>query len=264
MTDTSYAAASLNPFAGSMKMRVLRSLATLVLGLAVSMPLFAEEEGHLQQAGTDITDRASLQRGAQLFMNYCSGCHSLKYLRYSRMADDLGLTEDEVQKNLNFTGAKFGETIDVAMPAQSNDWFGKQPPDLSLIARVRGPNWVYTYLKSFYLDESRPVGWNNTVFPNVSMPNPLGRRQGVREAGFGKAEGPGERPVLGFKIPRPGTLDAQGYDRAARDITAFLEYAGEPASLKRQSIGVWVVLFLALLTFLAWMLKKEYWRDVEH
>lgn len=245
-------------------MRVLRSLATLVLGLAVSMPLFAEEEGNLQPAGTDITDRAALQRGAQLFMNYCSGCHSLKYLRYSRMAEDLGLTEDEVQKNLNFTGAKVGEQIDVAMPPESKDWFGKQPPDLSLIARVRGPDWVYTYLKSFYLDESRPVGWNNTVFPNVSMPNPLWQLQGLQHAEFGKADATGERPVLGLKVTEPGTLDAQGFDRAARDITTFLEYAGEPAAIKRQSMGVWVVLFLALLTFLAWLLKKEYWRDVEH
>jgi ubiquinol-cytochrome c reductase cytochrome c1 subunit len=247
-----------------MKMRVLRSLATLALGFAVSMPLFAEEGAHLQQAGTDIADRASLQRGAQLFMNYCSGCHSLKYLRYSRMAEDLGLTEDEVQANLNFTGAKVGEQVDVAMPPESKDWFGKQPPDLSLISRVRGPDWVYTYLKSFYLDESRPVGWNNTVFPNVSMPNPLWQLQGLQHAEFGKPDATGERPVLGLKITQPGTLDAQGYDRAARDITAFLEYAGEPAALKRQSIGVWVVLFLALLTFLAWLLKKEYWRDVEH
>ena len=246
-------------------MRVLRSLATLVLGLAVSTPLFAAEEGvHLEQAGTDIADRASLQRGAQLFMNYCSGCHSLKYLRYSRMADDLGLTEDEVQKNLNFTGAKYGETIEASMPPESSDWFGKQPPDLSLIARVRGSDWIYTYLKSFYLDESRPVGWNNTVFPNVSMPNPLWQLQGLQHAEFGKPTATGDRPVTGLKVTQDGTLDAAGFDRAARDITAFLEDAGEPAALKRQSMGVWVILFLALLTFLAWLLKKEYWRDVEH
>ena len=150
------------------------------------------------------------------------------------------------------------------MPAQSAEWFGKQPPDLSLIARVRGTDWVYTYLKSFYLDESRPVGWNNTVFPNVSMPNPLWRLQGLQHAEFGKADKTGERPVERLRVTEPGTLDDQGFDRAVRDITAFLEYAGEPAALKRQSIGVWVMLFLALLTFLAWLLKKEYWRDVEH
>lgn len=246
-------------------MRVLRSVAMLVLGLAVSMPSMAAGGGvPLEQAGTDISDRASLQRGAQLYMNYCSGCHSLQYLRYSRMAEDTGLSEDEVQKNLNFTGAKFGETIGVSMPEQSKEWFGNVPPDLSLISRVRGSNWVYTYLKSFYLDESRPVGWNNTVFPNVSMPNPLWQLQGLQHAELGKANASGERSVLGLKTTQPGTLDREGFDRAARDITTFLEYAGEPAALKRQSMGVWVVLFLALLTFLAWLLKKEYWRDVEH
>ena len=246
-------------------MRVLRSLATLVLGLAVSTPLFAAEEGvHLEQAGTDIADRASLQRGAQLFMNYCSGCHSLKYLRYSRMADDLGLTEDEVQKNLNLTGAKFGETIEASMPPESQDWFGKQPPDLSLIARVRGSDWVYTYLKSFYLDESRPVGWNNTLFPNVSMPNPLWEQQGLQHAVLGKKDAAGEAHVERLELRQPGTMDAEQFDQSVRDITAFLEYAGEPAALKRQSIGVWAVLFLALFTFIAWLLKHEYWRDVEH
>lgn len=248
-----------------MTMRLVQSLAVFVLGLATSAAALAASGGNLQQAGTDLDDRASLQRGAQLYMNYCSGCHSLKYLRYSRMAEDLGLGEDEVMQNLNFTGAKFGETVGGAMPvAGSTEWFGKAPPDLSLIARVRGSDWIYTYLKSFYLDESRPVGWNNTVFPNASMPNPLWHLQGLQHAEYGKAEAGGERPVTKLTVTQPGTLDAQGFDRVARDITAFLEYAGEPAALKRQSIGVWVVLFLALLTFLAWLLKKEYWRDVEH
>lgn len=232
------------------------------------MPLsaIAAGGGNLQSAGTDLGDRASLQRGAQLYMNYCAGCHSLKYLRYSRMAEDLGLSEDEVMQNLNFTGAKFGETIGVSMQAaQGDSWFGKMPPDLSLISRVRTSDWVYSYLKSFYLDESRPIGWNNTVFPNASMPNVLWNLQGLQHAEFGKADAPGgDRPVTGLKVTQPGTMDAQGFDRAVRDITTFLEYAGEPAALKRQSIGVWVVLFLALLTFLAWLLKQEYWRDVEH
>lgn len=248
-----------------MTMRLVHSLAVFLLGLATSTAALAASGGNLQQAGTDLDDRASLQRGAQLYMNYCSGCHSLKYVRYSRMADDLGLSEDEVMQNLNFTGAKFGETVGVSMPvAPANEWFGKAPPDLSLIARVRGSDWIYTYLKSFYLDESRPLGWNNTVFPNASMPNPLWHLQGLQHAEYGKATAGGERPVTKLTVTQPGTLDAQGFDQVARDITAFLEYAGEPASLKRRSIGVWVVLFLAMLTFLAWLLKKEYWRDVEH
>jgi len=242
--------------------------ALVAAGLLASLALmpaavFAAEGGALMQSGTDLDDQASLQRGAQLFMNYCSGCHSLKYLRYSRMGEDLGLSEDEVMQNLNFTGAKFGEQIQVSMPVDgSAKWFGKAPPDLSLISRVRGSDWVYTYLKSFYLDESRPLGWNNTLFPNASMPNPLWEMQGLQHAEFGAPDATGERPVEGLKIAQPGTQTGEQFDQTVRDITTFLEYAGEPAALKRQGLGVWVVLFLVFLTFLAWLLKNEYWRDV--
>lgn len=248
------------------QMRALQKFATFAAGLLLSATAFAATEGAVQQAGVDLSDRASLQRGAQAYMNYCAGCHSLKYLRYSRMAEDLGLSEEQVMQNLNFTGAKFGEQIHVSMTeAQGNEWFGKMPPDLSLISRVRGSDWIYTYLKSFYLDESRPLGWNNQLFPNVSMPNPLWQLQGLQHAEYGELDKTiNERPVVSLKVTQPGTLDAKGFDQVARDITAFLEYAGEPAALKRQSIGVWVVLFLSALTFLAWLLKHEYWRDVEH
>ena len=224
----------------------------------------AAEGGKTLQAGNDLGDRASLQRGAQLYMNYCSGCHALKYLRYSRMAQDLGLSEEEVMNNLNFTGVPIGEPVPVTMPHdQAEKWFGKMPPDLSLISRVRGSDWVYTYLKSFYLDTSRPLGWNNALFPNASMPNPLWEMQGLQHAVLGKPEAPGaDAPVTGLELVQPGTLDPGQYDQAVRDITNFLEYAGEPAALKRQQLGVWVVLFLALLTFLAYLLKKEYWKDV--
>ena len=197
-------------------------------------------------------------------MNYCAGCHSLKYMRYSRMAEDLGLTEDEVMKNLNFTGAKFGEQVQVSMPAAGGEkWFGKMPPDLSVISRVRGSDWIYTYLKSFYLDESRPLGWNNKLFPNASMPNPLWELQGLQHAEFGPVDpATGERHVEGLKVAQAGRQSAQEFDQTARDITNFLEYVGEPAALKRQSVGVWVILFLAALTFLAYLLKQEYWKDV--
>ena len=232
--------------------------------LAGGAALAAEGSAKILQAGNDLGDRASLQRGAQLYMNYCSSCHALKYLRYSRMAADLGLSEEEVMNNLNFTGTPVGEPIPVTMPkAQAEKWFGKMPPDLSLISRVRGSDWVYTYLKSFYLDPTRPLGWNNTVFPNASMPNPLWEMQGLQHAVHGKPENPGEDPpVVGLKIEQPGNMDPGQYDQAVRDITNFLEYAGEPAALKRQKLGVWVILFLALLTFLAYLLKKEYWKDV--
>ncbi len=241
----------------------LTKLVTLVAGLVMSVAAFSAETGATEQAGTDLGDRASLQRGAQLYMNYCAGCHSLKYLRYSRMAEDLGLTVDEVMANLNFTGAKIGEQIQVSMPhAGGEKWFGKMPPDLSLISRVRGSDWVYTYLKSFYLDESLPLGWNNKLFPNASMPNPLWQLQGLQHAELGKPDAIGERHVEALKVTQPGTLDPAEFDQAARDITNFLEYAGEPAALKRQSMGVWVILFLVALTFLAFLLKQEYWKDV--
>ena len=239
-------------------------LAVFASGLLISFSAFAAGGGATLQAGNDLSDRASLQRGAQLYMNYCAGCHSLKYMRYSRMAEDLGLTEDEVMKNLNFTGAKFGEQVQVSMPAAGGEkWFGKMPPDLSVISRVRGSDWIYTYLKSFYLDESRPLGWNNKLFPNASMPNPLWELQGLQHAEFGPVDpATGERHVEGLKVAQAGRQSAQEFDQTARDITNFLEYVGEPAALKRQSIGVWVILFLAALTFLAYLLKEEYWKDV--
>ena len=237
--------------------------AAFAAGLLLSTVALASETAGLQQAGTDLDDTASLQRGAQLYMNYCSGCHSLKYLRYARIGEDLGLSEDEVQQNLNLAGAKIGDHVISPMSAQMGvAAFGKAPPDLSVIARVRGSDWIYTYLKSFYLDESRPVGWNNKLFANASMPNPLWEMQGLQQPVYGKKTATGEMPVEGFTVSQPGTQSAEQFDQTVRDITAFLEYAGEPAATKRQSTGVWVVLFLAFFTFIAYLLKTEYWRDV--
>jgi ubiquinol-cytochrome c reductase cytochrome c1 subunit len=240
-----------------------RLSAALLAGLFATAPVLAEETAGLMHAGTDLGDQASLQRGAQLFMNDCSGCHSLQYMRYSRMAADLGLSEEEVMDNLNFTGGKIGDQVHVALTeAEGKQFFGKMPPDLSLIARVRGTDWIYTYLKSFYLDESRPLGWNNKLFPNASMPNPLWEQQGLQQPVYGKAEGGGDRPVEKLVLATPGTQTPAQFDQSVRDITTFLEYVGEPAALKRQSMGVWVVLFLAFLTLLTWLLKKEFWKDV--
>lgn len=241
----------------------LTRAALFAAGLLLSTVALANEGGNLQQSGTDLNDKASLQRGAALFMNYCSGCHSLKYVRYARIGEDLGLTEDQVMQNLNFTGGKIGDHIISSMtPAMGVAAFGKTPPDLSLVARVRGSDWIYTYLKSFYVDESRPVGWNNTLFANASMPNPLWELQGVQQPVYGKKTAAGEMPVEGFTISQPGSQTPQQFDRTVRDITAFLEYAGEPAALKRQNVGVWVILFLVFFAFIAWLLKHEYWRDV--
>ena len=246
-----------------MTKNLVSRLAAFAAGLLVSASAFAAGGGNLQQSGTDLDDQASLQRGAALYMNYCGGCHSLKYLRYARIAEDLGLSEEDVQTHLNFTGGKIGDHIISPMSAEMGlAAFGKAPPDLSVIARVRGADWIYTYLKSFYLDESRPLGWNNTLFANASMPNPLWELQGVQQPVHGKKSAAGEVPVEGFTISQPGSQSPEQFNQTVRDITAFLEYAGEPAALKRQSIGVWVIFFLVFLALLAWMLKNEYWRDV--
>lgn len=244
----------------------MKKLIALAFAFTASL-VQASGSAHLESSGADLSDQASLQRGATLYMNYCMGCHSLKYLRYSRMAADLGLTEDQVMSSLNFTGAKFGESMTNAMNAVDGEkWIGKAPPDLSLTARVRGSaDWIYTYLKSFYRDPSRPLGWNNVVFPSASMPNVLWELQGVQSAVFDAEKGghAGATPVFSrFEMVQPGRLKPEEFDQVARDIANFLQYAAEPAAMKRQQIGVWVLLFLSVLTILTWLLKREYWRDV--
>ncbi len=234
---------------------------TLALGLLVgSTQAIASEGGaELPSAGVNLRDQASLQRGARLFFNYCVGCHSLQYQRYSRIAEDLGLTEKEVMDNLNFTGAKFGDPVVSHMPEDmAKQWFGKAPPDLSLEVRAKTADWVYGYLNSFYLDPSRPVGWNNTVFPNASMPFPMWELQGVQTA----VKKPGSEDVEKLELSQPGRMTPAQYQQAARDLTNFLAYVSEPAALQRHAYGIWVILFLALFTLLAYALKKEYWKDV--
>ncbi|MBN8479991.1 MAG: cytochrome c1 [Xanthomonadales bacterium] len=236
----------------------------LAMAMALAAPVDASSgSSNLQASGASLSDRGSLQNGAKLFFNYCSGCHSLKLMRYSRIASDLGLTEQQVMDNLNFTGAKFGEQIPPSMSAaDGKTWFGAAPPDLSLMARARGVDYIYTYLKSFYLDPTRPLGWNNTVFPNASMPNALWSLQGIQTATF-KAHGSDVTPVFEkFELHQAGSLDAHQFDEVARDIANFLQYAAEPAALQRKSVGVWVLLFLGVFTLLAWLLKQEYWKDV--
>lgn len=251
--------------------RGLIAVAVMMAGTATA----SSGGGAMESAQIDLTDKGSLQRGAALYMNYCSSCHSLTYLRYSRMAEDLGLSEEQVRQNLMFQDANFGDPMNTGLdPVKAAAWFGKAPPDLSLIARrkAEGPDWVYNYLKSFYVDESRPMGWNNSVFPGASMPNVLWQLQGSQHALVEpKPEGgtcaKGEflgGCITGFSTPehKQGTLSPEEFDQVARDITAFLAYAGEPAAVKREALGVWAVLFLALFTLLAYFLKQEYWRDV--
>ncbi len=238
-------------------------LAALLVGALLTLGAAgASEGGKLAEADIRLDDVASLQRGAGLFFNYCSGCHSLQYLRYSRLAEDLHLDPRDVEKNLVFTGAKIGDHALSHMPAdEATAWFGKAPPDLSLEARAKGSDWIYNYLKSFYLDPTRPLGWNNTVFENASMPNPLWELQGLQVRRGSAAEG-GHGEGHGLELHAPGRQTPEQFDRTVRDITAFLQYAGEPAALKRESMGVWVLLYLAFFTFIAYLLKHEFWKDV--
>ncbi|MCP1374107.1 cytochrome c1 [Dyella lutea] len=242
-----------------MTKRYFSSIA-LAFGLLVGCTSALAAEGpELPKAGNNISDQASLQRGAKLFFNYCVGCHSIKFMRYSRIGEDLGLTEQEVMQNLNFTGVNYGETIESHMPAEdAAKWFGKAPPDLSLEVRAKTADWVNAYLNSFYLDPSRPVGWNNTVFPNASMPNPLWELQGIQTA----VRKDGSEEIEKLELSKPGKMTPEQYQQATRDLTNFLEYVSEPAALQRKHYGIWVLLFLAGFTLLAYMLKKEYWKDV--
>ncbi|MCB1878720.1 MAG: cytochrome c1 [Gammaproteobacteria bacterium] len=235
----------------------------IVASILALVPLFAlaSGSGHLDDADLDMGDQASLQRGAKYFVNYCLSCHSAKYQRYNRTARDLGLSEDEVKENLMFTTDKIGETMTIAMdPENANSWFGVTPPDLSVIARARGVDWIYTYLRSFYLDESRPFGVNNVVFPDVGMPHVMWQLQGTQKAVF--TEHDGQKVFEKFEQVTPGSLSPSEFDAAMRDLTAFLSYVGEPIQMERNRLGIWVLLFIAVFFVLAYLLKKEYWKDV--
>lgn len=238
-----------------------RCIAALVCLLLAGSVLAQETE--TPEVNISLDNVAALQRGAKLFFNYCSGCHSLKFMRYSRIASDLHLSDAEVMKNLVFTGVKIGEPAVSNMPEdKAQQFFGKAPPDLSLEARSRGPSWIYAYLKSFYVDPSRPVGWNNTVFPNASMPDPLWELQGVQKAVYAPHKPGQDEQIEKLELASDGTMTPAQYDETVRDLVTFLTYVGEPAALQRESMGVWVILYLAFFTFLAWLLKREYWKDV--
>jgi len=236
----------------------------LIVGfLLVMVPLLGMAAGgaHLDDADIDMGDQASLQRGAKYFVNYCLSCHSAKYQRYNRTARDLGLTEDEVKENLMFISDKIGDTMNIAMDAQdANTWFGVSPPDLSVIARARGVDWLYTYLRSFYIDEARPFGVNNLVFPDVGMPHVMWKLQGTQKAVFGNHDG--QKVFEKFEQVTPGSMSPAEFDVAMLDLTAFLSYVGEPIQMERKRLGTWVLLFIAVFFVLAYLLKKEYWKDV--
>ncbi|WP_457676505.1 cytochrome c1 [Thiolapillus sp.] len=235
-----------------------------ILSLAL-LPLtgFASGAVHLESADIDLTDDAAMQRGAKYFVNYCQGCHSLKYFRYENM-QKFGLTKEQIRNNLMFGDGKVGDLMTTSMPAvEAAEWFGTVPPDLTLTARLRkgGADWIYTYLTSFYKDESRPFGVNNKLFPNVGMPHVLMELQGVQEAVIEEDEH-GNKHVKELKLVKPGRLSVEEYDQLARDLATFLTHVAEPVKLERQSIGIWVMLFLLVFFVVSVMLKKEYWKDV--
>ena len=243
-----------------------KKILTLVFALLPALSLAGGGNVHLDEANIDVSDKESLQRGAKLFINYCLSCHSAEYQRYNRMARDLGMDEKYVIENLMYASEKIGEQMTIAMPAdQAKEWFGAPPPDLTLIARRRGVDWLYTYLRSFYIDETRPFGVNNVVFPSVGMPHVLWDLQGMQKAIFRTetdAEGNEHQVFQSFELVQPGSMSPEEYDQAMRDLVAFLSYMGEPIQLERQQLGVWVLLFLAVLFVLSYALKKEYWKDV--
>ena len=247
-------------------MNILKSillLAALLPGLAL-----AETAIPLDHAPIDLANKASLQRGAHTFVNYCLSCHSAEYMRYSRL-EDLGLTEDQIKKNLLFTRNKVGDTMTVAMrPGDAKKWFGNPPPDLSVITKALGPNFVYTYLRSFYRDPKRPTGWNNVVFPNVAMPNVLANLQGDQVAVFkthvdmvdGKPEK--EKTFSHFELVKDGSMTPAQYNAMVGDLVNYLTWMGEPSKEQRLHTGVYVMIFLFIFFIFAYFLKKEFWKDV--
>ena len=249
--------------------KLLSTLALLgatVLALSAAS-VRAEGEFPLDRAPDNADNIASLQHGAQLFVNYCLNCHSANLMRYSRL-QDIGISQKEIEKNLLFTTDKVGNTMTVAMrPDDAKAWFGATPPDLSVEARAKNRDWLYTYLRSFYRDDTRPTGWNNMVYENVSMPHVLWQLQGQRTAKFEEDidENTKEKvkKFVGFQQVTPGTMSPVDYDSAVADLVSYLSWMSEPTQKTRRQLGVWVLLFLGVLSFFAWRLNAAYWKHIK-
>ncbi|WP_298288669.1 cytochrome c1 [Thiomonas sp.] len=248
----------------------------LLLGAVLHTAAYAaseEKEIPLDHAPYRVNNLLALQNGARLFVNYCLGCHSAKYMRYESLRS-IGLTDDQIAHNLMFGEAKIGDTMRVAMTAaQAEKWFGTEPPDLSIITKAlashrgSGADFLYTYLRTFYRDDSRPTGWNNLAFPGVNMPNPLWMLQGQRAARFAVGPDPSDPSVqlktfVGYTQLTPGTQSPTEYDSTVADLVAYMQWMAEPDQLLRKRLGVIVLIFLGFFTFLTWKLKSEYWKDV--
>lgn len=252
-----------------MKMRLILVAALLLpaMGWAAGAQTYPNDEIEI-----DWDDKASMQRGARTFVNYCMSCHSAAYSRYDRVGRDLEISDDLVLQNLVFTTDKFGEQTKVGelmkstMTAEyAEQAFGVVPPDLSLIARSRGVNWLYNYLRGFYVDESRPMGVNNGVFDNVAMPHVLVELQGYQKAQIAmRPDGQGgeHEVIVSLELIEPGSLSKSEYDQTVHDLVAFLDYLGEPYKQTRKNVGTGVIIFLFVLLILAYFLKKEYWKDI--
>ncbi|HSI43265.1 MAG TPA: cytochrome c1 [Methylotenera sp.] len=212
-----------------------------------------ESEVALDKAPIDVSNHESLQRGARTFVNYCLNCHSANYMRYNRLLE-IGLTEKQIKDNLLFAGEKVGDQMKVAMnKADAKKWFGAAPPDLSVEVRARGADWVYSYMRSFYRDNTRPTGWNNTVYDKVAMPHVLYELQGEQEL---------NHETHKLTLVKPGKLSVTEYDNLVGDLTNFLAYMSEPAKQQRNHLGWFVLLFLGVLLVLTYKLKKAYWKDI--
>ncbi|NOX08122.1 MAG: cytochrome c1 [Gammaproteobacteria bacterium] len=240
-----------------MKSKILLAFVSLFFSAAS----LASAGGHLDHAKVDVSDQQSLQRGATMFVNYCMGCHSAGYMRYNQMSAGLGLSETEIMDTLMPANAKIAEHMNSAMPAaDATVWFGTAPPDLSLVARSRGVDWLYTYLRSFYKDDSRPFGVNNRVFADVGMPNVLWELQGIQVPVYETVNG--IQVIEKLALETPGTMSPEEYDAAVLDLVSFLSYIAEPIQLERQALGIKVLIFLAIFLVIAYLLKKEYWKDI--
>jgi ubiquinol-cytochrome c reductase cytochrome c1 subunit len=242
----------------------------LALGLAGGAHASGGDTIAWDKAPNKVNDMAALQDGAKLFVNYCLNCHSAAFMRFNRL-QDIGLSEQQIKDNLLFTTEKIGETMKANIdPKQAKDWFGGVPPDLTLIARSRaghggtGADYLYTYLRTFYRDPSKATGWNNLVFPSVGMPHVLWQLQGEREPVFETvvAHGHEAKVFKSWKQVTPGTMTPEQYDTAVANLVAYMQWMGEPAQGTRVRVGVWVLLFLGLFTFIAWRLNAAFWKNV--
>lgn len=230
-----------------------------LVSLLASTMAAASSGIHLDKAPIRLGDNASLQRGVKTFVNYCMPCHSAQAMRYNRL-EDIGLTDQQIKDNLIFTGAKVGDAMTNSMnKEEAKKWFGAAPPDLSVISRARGADWLYTYLRGFYRDETRPTGWNNVAFDKVGMPHVLYELQGEQVL---HVEKHGEHEIQKLELDKPGKMTPAEYDDMVADLVNYLVFMGEPVKATRMKLGVMVLLFLGLFFVVAYMLKKEYWKDI--